>query len=383
MKTKVLFNRKGKLNDKKQAVIEIEVYLSRNKRFLRSTGIFIAPKNWDPVTCTINKTHKEHKTLNFQLKKFVHDLENEFFFSDKPYKTQTRHTKFYTFFEKQVIQITNIELSTKTNEDYARTLNYLKEFAPKDRSFDDIDITFLQAFNAFLIKDKKLHVNTRNKKFKQIKKVINEAIKQNITNSDPFKKGFSVKAVQPPKKSMTLAELKLIENIDLQLKPELEKIRDMYLFQCYTAMRYTDLKDLTSDNFQILENGNIRLSYIQNKVKHIHNKKIEWIITDFWNGKIDMIIKKYLSDDGYFFRVTNQHYNRMLKELQRVTNIKQEITSHLARHTCITLLINDYELGIDKVMLLAGHSRIDQTQAYQRITEKDLANAAQNVNWDK
>src|SRR5690606_15702684 len=130
--------------------------------------------------------------------------------------------------------------------------------------------------------------------------------------------------------------------------------------------------------------GKIRITYIQEKLKHRSAKRVEWIISDFWNGKADKIILKYFEkfDDvknvvkevRFFFRYTNQFYNRQLKELQHFAGIKQQLHSHLARHTCITLLVNDFGLDITKAQMIAGHSKVEMTRKYLRVTERDLVN---------
>lgn len=185
-------------------------------------------------------------------------------------------------------------------------------------------------------------------------------------------------------KSLTLGELVQIENIDMTLCPHLIKTRDMFLFSCYTGLRFSDLSELTTDNFAFLDSGKIRLAYVAAKTKHLYNRKVQWVISDFWNKKADEIVFRnfqLLNKKAQPFKYTNQTYNRNLKELQKFTTIKTPLTSHLGRHTCITLLINDFGLDITKAQLIAGHSKIEMTKKYLRITERDLEAAAKRIDW--
>jgi len=49
VRTKILFNRKKKLNAQNEAAIKVEVYISRNNRTVKSTGVYIEPKYWDKI----------------------------------------------------------------------------------------------------------------------------------------------------------------------------------------------------------------------------------------------------------------------------------------------------------------------------------------------
>jgi len=157
------------------------------------------------------------------------------------------------------------------------------------------------------------------------------------------------------------------------------------LFSCYTSVRFSDLVGLTSENFTFLNDGRIRISYVPVKNRRHSNKPIEWIITDLWNGKIDFIVKKYLKKNEKnqpFFGCANSSYNRDLKLLQGLVGIETTLTSHLGRHSCITLLVNDFAMDITKVQMIAGHSQINMTRGYLRITERDLSEASKKINWN-
>lgn len=399
MKTKFIFNRKKRLNAQGCAPIEVMIYLSRKKRIFRSTGVFISPKFWDEEKNELKKSIPSYTELNHKLILKRHTLEDQVIkeamngdFSSV--SLGTKKVKLYEFFEHRVIKVTNSELTEGTQMIYRRTLRYLKEFKKEDFAITEVDVFFLESFNIFLKEHKKLKLNGRASLLLRLKTVMNVAVNDGIVDysKNPFRT-YRINQVDPETHSLTLEELTRIENLDMSLRPELEKTRDMFLFSCYTSLRFGDLINLSFENFEILDQGRIRLTYIQEKLKHRSAKKIQWIVSDFWNGKIDAIILKYFKkyekvkdvqkDLRYFFRYTNQHYNRQLKELQNFAEIKQDLHSHLARHTCITLLVNDFGLDITKAQMIAGHSKMEMTRKYLRVTELDLVNAAKGINWDK
>jgi len=398
METKFVFNRKNKLQNGK-GKIELIIYLSRTKRPIKSTGIQIEPKYWNDKTCRIKTSHPSCDFLNSQLELLKINIERNLLAQkintgkiDINKLKETKEQTFYNYFEFEVMAMANAELSKGTHLIYKRTLKYLKEFS-KDIEINKISVSWLDNFNSFLINEKKLAINTRVTLFRKINKVFNYAIANDLllASENPFNKGFSIREVEPSKKSLTLQELKKIESLDMTLRPELERTKDMFLLACYTAMRFGDLVELSFENFEIVGQENIRLKYTPQKTKKINNKSIQWIISHFWNGKADKIVRKYFDkyeerrnapiSTRYFFKISNQKYNQALKELQRFAEIDTVLTSHLARHTCITLLVNDFRLDITKAQLIAGHSRIEMTMKYLKITENDLSEAGKRINW--
>lgn len=402
MTTKIIFNRKKKYNAKNEALIEIEVYVSSTNRKIRSTGVWIDAKFWDETNKKIKKSHPESELLNSKIQILKQDIDN-FLLQQKfnngklditilENRNNGNAPMFFEWFEN-TMNISNAELSTGTQKIYKRTLKYLREYS-KDLPIENVTVQYLEGFNKFLIDKKALAINTRASLFNKVKKSIGQAVKNDLIpySQNPFNRGFAVREIEADKNSLSISELRLIEDLDMGFRPELDKTRDMFLFACYTALRFGDLVQLSFENFEKLPSGKIRLKYTPNKTKKTNNKRIEWIVSDFWNGKIDLIIQKYWDkykdfenapiEKRLFFNYTNEFYNRNLKELQRFAKINQPLTSHLARHTCITLLINDFGLDITKAQMIAGHSKIEMTRKYLRVTERDLSEAAKKINWN-
>lgn len=399
METKYIFNRKSKLDTEGKGLIELQIYLSRTKRPMKSTQIWIEPKYWDTAKAYLSKKHPSYDFINAQLIEFKSRVERLLIEQkvrggsiDLSQLDGKPERYFFEFFENDVMKVSNADLSEGTAKIYNRTLKYLREYS-NDIPMDRVNVSWLEGFNKFMIESKGLHVNTRATLMRKVKKAINLAISNDLipVSQSPFQKGFTINSIEPEKKSLTLKELNTIEQLDMSLRPELDKTRDMFLFACYTALRYGDLVTLTYENFEMLDNGNIRIQYTPGKTKSINNKVIRWILSDFWGGKADAIIKKHFEKNmpfrdhpahrRRFFDYSNSVYNENLKELQRFAGIHTTLISHLARHTCITLLINDFGLDITKAQLIAGHSKIEMTQKYLRITEQDLSAAAKKINW--
>ncbi len=396
MFTKITFNRRNKLSKNGTGIIDIKIYIDRKKRSYRSTGISILPLYWDNRNEKIKATHPDYLQIIEKIQKLQQEIETSILEGGLNSAIDLTKGKvyFYDFFENYVMKVSNNDLSKSTQSVYKRTLLYLKEYHNEDFLITKIDVKFIQGFELFLSTKKKLANNGRSALLCKVKKVLKIAVMNDIINysENPFNRGFKFHEIPPEHKSLTLSELRKIESLDITGYPELTRTKNMFLFACYTGLRYSDLSVLTSENFEVLNDGRIRLSYIPQKTRHQSNKTISWIISDFWNGKVHDMVTNYLHEDENwvslpieqrrFFNFSNAYYNRSLKRLQALAGIKENLTSHLARHTCITLLVNDYALPVEKAQLIAGHSKIEMTMRYLKNTEKALSDAAKNINWN-
>ena len=139
----------------------------------------------------------------------------------------------------------------------------------------------------------------------------------------------------------------------------LERAKDLFLFQCYTGLAYADLMAFTKDSIQVFDGYKTIRS---NRVKTDENF-ISLFLPD-----AESIADKY----KYVLpRLTNQKYNEYLKEVATGAGINKTMTSHTARHTFATYLLNK-NIPIETVSRALGHTNIKQTQHYARLLGKKV-----------
>ena len=69
--------------------------------------------------------------------------------------------------------------------------------------------------------------------------------------------------------------------------------------------------------------------------------------------------------------LTNQRYNSYLKEIADICGIEKNLTSHLARHTAATLMLNS-GIPLDVVAKILGHSNTQMTAHYAKMLDKTI-----------
>ena len=109
-----------------------------------------------------------------------------------------------------------------------------------------------------------------------------------------------------------------------------ERVRDCFLFQCYTGIAYQDMADLRQEDL-VIHNGTPFI--ILNRVKTGEESAVPIL------PQAHSIIEKYRNEDKRAKMLpvtTNQHMNRVLKDIRTALQMKQELTTHVARHTFAT-----------------------------------------------
>ncbi len=88
------------------------------------------------------------------------------------------------------------------------------------------------------------------------------------------------------------------------------------------------------------------------------------------------ILAKYegaLPEDKILPVLSNQKMNAYLKEIADVCGITKNLTFHLARHTFATTVTLSKGVPIETVSKMLGHTNIQTTQIYARITNEKIS----------
>ena len=143
----------------------------------------------------------------------------------------------------------------------------------------------------------------------------------------------------------------------------LERVRDLFVFQTYTCMAYADLKDFDSSAIQEVKGTKV---YLGNRVKTEKPFTIPIL------SPAQEILKKY---NGVIPIISNVKYNVYLKIVAQAAGIDKKVSSHWARHTGATLLLNE-GVPMQIVSKVCGHSSIKITeQVYAKLLDETVVDA--------
>ena len=143
--------------------------------------------------------------------------------------------------------------------------------------------------------------------------------------------------------------------------------RDLFVFACFTALSFADIRELTTD-----------------EIMDVNGEK--WIISKrhktgvpFQVKLLDIplqIIGKYRpfqKDNSVFGEINYWNVCKKLKKVISECGINKQISFHCARHTFGTLALSK-GMPIESVSRVLGHTNIKTTQIYAKITTQKLGN---------
>jgi integrase len=384
---KIVFNRLKKLNRDGTGLVQIECYLEGKRKYV-STGIKIKPDYWDQKNGRVKNNHEQfiqlNRLLDQQLKK-IEDIEfrvlekNGNFTLDMIDEVNRIHDNDFIKFCHQMIE-SNTGAKEGTRKQHTVLVHRLERFKKKI-TFDDISFAFVKSFDHFL-QNETLKINTIANMHKILKTFINLAINHGLIPLDRYPyKTFKLKREKTNRPFLTLSEIEKIEHIVFPKDMEqVESVRDMFVFSCYTGLRFSDVQNLTNKDI-LKSQGEYSIQIRQQKTGEFINLPISLM----FKGKSVDIIQKNESDSPekfIFRRISNQHANLKLKIISVISGINKNLTFHLARHSFGTNLASATSDGF-LIRNLMGHSDIRTSMIYIHTSQEQIKTKLKNTDWGK
>lgn len=363
--------------------------LYRSERKDIFTGIHCSKKDWDSKSGRMKKGDKLASSITQNLDHIIlkaHHVFDELKFSGQPFTLDELIDKLKGKEEKPSLLIDylqdandklknrlHVDLSAPTYEKYVRCAKHMVKFLEtaykvKNYPLQKMDSEFLEKFFQYLRGVRKIAHNTAVKYLVTLKTVLMPAIKSGMLKHDPFQQ-FRVRAKTVYKGYLTSEEIKKLSDTEFQ-SADLERIRDIFLFGCYTGLAYIDLKQLKG--YHILKDTDD--SYYIRKPRQ---KTGQESIVPLVPAAINILQKYSLTDDfrDFYWHVSaNQKMNQRLKVIGAITGIEKPLHMHLARHTFATTVTLSNGVPIESVSSMLGHASLKQTQHYAKIVALKIKN---------
>lgn len=370
----LVYNRKKCLNKKGMALVQVEAYLGRKKKYF-STKVYLKPEQWDNKKLIV-KNHPNADALNRLIYEFVATIEKkelELWQQSKRISlellknaltTQENNSSFISFFRQEVM---NSSLKDSTKRNHLSTLILLQEFK-KDIVFSDLTFEFISSFEYFL-QLKGYHINTIAKHMKHLKRHVNIAINKEYIEIQKYAfRKYKIKTIENKHTHLVPEELERLENLILSDRyVKLQKSLDAFLFCCYAGMRYSDFINLSSENIVDI---NQETWLIYKSVKTGTEVRLPLYL--LFSGKGITILNKYKDNLEDFFHLRdNSNINKDLIIITRLAGLSKRISFHTARHTNATLLIYN-GINITTVQKLLGHKSVKTTQIYTNVMDMTI-----------
>ena len=372
----LVYNRKKSLNKRGVALVQVEAYLNRKKKYF-STKVYLRPDQWDAKKLLV-KNHPNADALNRLIYEFMAMIEKrelELWQQGKPItleilkemlseqQEQEDKSSFIPFF-KQEVMTSGLKESTKRN--HLSTLALLQDFK-KNVTFSDLTFEFVSSFEYFL-QSKGYHTNTIAKHMKHLKRHINVAINKEYMDIQKYAfRKYKIKTVENGHTHLAPEELEKMETLQLTGRYiKYQKTLDAFLFCCYAGMRYSDFVNMKPENIVEMHQ---ETWLIYKSIKTGTEVRLPLYL---FNGKGNQIMNKYQANLQDLFHLRdNSNVNKELIIITRLAGLSKKVSFHTARHTNATLLIYN-GVNITTVQKLLGHKSVKTTQIYTNVMDMTI-----------
>lgn len=372
---------------RKDGTCNIKIYVSidAKKKYFK-THLAVLPQDFDEVRGEVKKSHPSYKLYNSNIRAKKREIEDHLLEGGR-LTTLNRKKKiallpFLTqFIEDTDAGITGIAKST--NRNYKSALKRLNGYCASrnvDLNFEDINLDFYDDFKRYLLNEGHCKIPGFNKHIKILKAIMRLAMDKGLHNNLAFQhKLFRKIPVKTNKTYLNVAEIELLENVDLTDRPGLDRERDRFLISYYFLTRYSDsIRIRRKDFFE--KDGQFYLRYFQQKT----NKEC---IIPVKADALKILEKRDFNLSGD----TNQEANRKLKTIATLAGIStlvQEgarsgpkslfVTTHTARRSAATnLALQGVNLKI--ISDLGGWEDVQTLRTYLRASGIETAVVAKEL----
>lgn len=273
-------------------------------------------------------------------------------------------------------QIPRLDVADSTRKRYTFLLNRLTEYGKLAR-WQDVTVEGIMNFDAWLrslkaiAKDGEATAKGRlgdglsdgavYNYHKCLKALLRRAYSFDKIGDNPYEKlhGKIKRGERENVEYLTEDEMQAIENLALPNGSMMDKCRDLFVFQMWTGLAYSDAEAFDISQYKKVGNKWINVGErIKTGVPYISQLL----------PPVVKVLKKY---DWQVPQIDNAQYNRTLKYIGMAAGISTPLHSHLARHSFATYMLS-HGTRIENVGKMLGQTNIRTTQRYAKVLAKDV-----------
>jgi integrase len=408
------FHLKNPKGDKESLIYFSAYFKNEGKKLIYSTGESIIPKEWEfknrmPNDLSGRTTRaNKHRNINIQLNRYrdfyikiinryihseqeitVENIRNEF---DKEFKkTKTGSRDFFAVYDKFMTEKINNKTgkpnATSTIERYKYNKKLLQDFEESEGvklNFNQIDKKFYNTFINYCISNKTHFTNTLSRNIGLFKTFMNWAVLNRYTYKQDFQEFKNIKKEITDEVALSKEQVVEIFNFDFSNNQRLERVRDLFVFGCFTGMRYSNYSkikknDIIDSHIKVrdVKDNRKQLNIPLNDYSSYLLKKYDYRLPEISNQKFNVYIKEVIKIVGYTedIKKTSKLGNEIV---ETVTPFYERISSHTARRSFITIMKTD-KVPDKIIMGFTGHKSLEVFNQYYKPNDIEKVDFMQDV----
>lgn len=371
-----IYDRYNKATSKKEAAIELRVTYNRKQKYI-STGIDVLPKEWKKNAVVgrgdAQQLNQQLDQLLIDVRQIIIDMQREgdvniFAIPERLKKLKDADTNLLTFI-RQRTNIREYGKSKDTKERYERFIRLFKKYG-QIKDFSDITESKIISYDRYLASTGMKPYSKWNNYHRFLNSFIMDAIDEGLMKKNPYKWiNIDKENDNETSRYLTPAEFKRIQNAKLPTE-SLEKVRDVFVFQTYTCLSYSDLRDFSPEKTVEIKGMKVYTGKRDKTGKQFTIPLLQPALE---------ILRKY---NDKLPIISNVKYNEYLKVVAQAAGIDKPVSTHWARHTGATMLLNE-GIPMQIVSKICGHSSTRMTeQVYAKLLDETVVEAVKKLKND-
>lgn len=286
-----------------------------------------------------------------------------------PSRKENRKTFYDLFIDFKGIKSSDGETSESTVSRIGTVVNYIKyfdEYRGKKTFIEDINFSWSDDFNLWMVNTKKYAGTTIKRTYEIIGGCMeyywNRRDENNFQMSDKFKSKEFKKGSREGNKPHALS----IEQRDILFnhrfdKPYLEKARKMMCIQAYTACRYSDIKRFTPACFK--KKGFLVFTPLK-------TKRYKIVVDQPLHPDVETLFEEVNYNTTEIYSTTHQKFNPYIVEVLQAlmekypnAGFSDDYTSHNMRDTAISIWVKR-NVNFKSILTWAGLKKYETLDHY-------------------
>lgn len=364
-----VYNRRKTASPTTKAAVELRITHNCKQKFL-STGIMLYPNQWKrgtilncPDALQISQTLD---ALLSNVRQIILDMISTGnidinTIQDRLRKKNAQSISLREYFNKRA-EVRKYGITPDSQLRYDRFIKFFFQWG-KIQDFSDITDANIIAYDKYLKGLGLKRSSIWNNYHRFFNSFIIDAMDDGLITRNPYKwTKIEKRRTDSIEKCLTPQEFYKLKSAKMPTE-SIERVRDVFVFQTYTCLSYSDLREFDSKMIQEIKGMNV---YVGNRKKTSMTFTIPLL-----SPALD-ILHKY---DGKLPIISNVKYNEYLKVVAQSSGIDKPLSTHWARHTGATLLLNE-GVPMQIVSKICGHSSTKITeQVYAKLLDETVVDA--------
>ncbi len=345
-----------------------------------TTGIYCRPEDWNAKKGIIKTERENNQLIEFRNRleqAYEHILKQQGVISSELLKNTIAGINAVPTMllqageeERERLRLRAIEIdSTSTYRQSKISQNNLREYLltqkRTDIAFTDITEGFGEGYKLYL-RSKGCNPGHINHCLTWLNRLIYIAVDRELLRFNPLADVKYEKKDPPKLRHISRNELKLIMERPMPDRWQ-ELTRRAFIFSCFTALAYVDVKRLYPYHIGKTAEGRLFI--------RIHRKKTDVEAFIPLHPVAEQILSLYntVDDTKPVFPLPNRDQLwYCINEIGFLAGVKGTLGYHQSRHTCGTLMLSA-GIPIESISKMMGHTNISSTQIYAQVTDDKIS----------